>query len=155
MLNAWFVWRWNFVSEITFLWHPRSNYRLVQVLFKTEGWNKITQFKFFFSDRNILKHEFPQRSILGTLLFLVYINDLPLRINSITEPVLLADDTSVIISNWHFRDFSATSNLVLSRKIEWSAANKLVLNLEKTNIMKFKQRICHAVHWPLVIKISI
>ena len=49
---------------------------------------------------------------------------------------IIYDDTSVIISNRNFRDFSSTLNIVLSRMIEWFAANKLVLNLEKTNIMK-------------------
>jgi hypothetical protein len=70
-------------------------------------------------------------------LFLIYINDLPLPINSFAEPILFADDTSVIIYNGNLRDFSSTSNLVLSRMIEWFAANKLVLNMENTNIMKF------------------
>jgi hypothetical protein len=51
------------------------------------------------SDWGILKHGVPQGSILGPLLFLVYINDLPFRINSRAEPILFADDTSVIISN--------------------------------------------------------
>jgi hypothetical protein len=60
-----------------------------------------------------------------------------MRINYFAEPILFADDTSIIISIRNFRDFSTTSNLVLSRVIEWFAANKLVLNLEKTNTMKF------------------
>jgi hypothetical protein len=89
------------------------------------------------SDRGILKHGFHQWSILGPLLFLVYINDLPLQINSLAEPVLFADDTSVIISNGNFIDFSTSANQVLARMMEWFSANKLVLNLEKTNIMKF------------------
>jgi len=74
-------------------------------------------------------------SILGPLLFLVYINDLPMRINSLAEPMLFADDTSVIISNRNFTDFSTSANLVLTRMTEWFSANMLVLNLEKTNIM--------------------
>jgi hypothetical protein len=90
-----------------------------------------------FSDWGILKHGVPQGSILGRLLFLIYINDLPPRINFLAKPTLFADDTSVAISNGNFRDFSATTNLVLSRMIEWFAANKLILNLEKTNIIKF------------------
>ena len=60
-----------------------------------------------------------------------------LQINSCAEPILFADDTSVIISNRNFIDFSTSANLVLVHVIEGFSANMLVLNLEKTNIMKF------------------
>jgi hypothetical protein len=53
------------------------------------------------------------------------------------------------MSNGNFRDFSATSNLVLSRMTEWFAANKLILNLEKTNIMKFVTK--NLPHYALTI----
>ena len=46
-------------------------------------------------------------------------------------------DTSVIIYNGNFIDFSALANQVIARLIEWFSANTLVLNLEKTNIIKF------------------
>jgi hypothetical protein len=104
-------------------------------LYSVTFFPKIVPF-IFFSDWGILKHGVPQGFILGPLLFLVYINDLPPRINSLAEPILFSGDTSVIISNGNFKDFCATSNLVLSRMIEWFAANKLILNLEKTNLMK-------------------
>jgi hypothetical protein len=60
-----------------------------------------------------------------------------LQINSLAEPILFADDTSVITCNGNFIDFSTSANQVLARMIEWFSATKLVLNLEKTNIMKF------------------
>ena len=67
----------------------------------------------------------------------MYINDLPLRINSLSEPLLFADDTSVIISNKNFNDFSLVSNLLHSHMIIQFAANNLVLNLDKMNIVIF------------------
>jgi hypothetical protein len=65
---------------------------------------------------------------------MIYINDLPLTINSVPQPILYAED---IISRRNFEDFCSLSNLVLSHTIRWCAANNLVLNLDKTNIMKF------------------
>jgi hypothetical protein len=78
----------------------------------------------------------PQRAILGPLLFMNYINDLPPTINTIAIPIIFADDTSIIISSKNL-DFCMLSNRVLSLMSKWFAANMLTLNLDKTNIIKF------------------
>jgi hypothetical protein len=70
-------------------------------------------------------------------MFITFINDLPLRINSVSELILFADDNSVIIKSTYFEDLHSVSNLVLSHMIKWSTANNLVLNLYKMNVMKF------------------
>ena len=51
--------------------------------------------------------------------------------------MLFVGDTGIIISRRNFRDFCSVSNLVLSHMIKWFAANNLVLNLDKINVMKF------------------
>ena len=88
----------------------------------------------FFSDWGTLQHGVPQGSVL---LLLICINDLLLRMNSVSEPVLFADDASIIIASKNFKDFCSLSNLVLFHMIKWFAANNLVLNLVKTNVMEF------------------
>ena len=50
---------------------------------------------------------------------------------------LLNFPRSVIISSRNFKDLYSVSNLVLSYIIKWFPANNLVLNFDKTNIMKF------------------
>jgi len=70
-------------------------------------------------------------------LFIIYTKDLPLGRNSISEPILFADDTSVTVPSRNFEDTCSVSNLVLSHMIKWNDGNNLVLNLYKTNRMKF------------------
>ena len=67
---------------------------------------------------------------------IIYLNNLLLRINFVSKPILFADDTSVIISEMRRFLFSVKSSSIC-HIIKWFAANNLVLNLDKTNIMKF------------------
>jgi hypothetical protein len=56
---------------------------------------------------------------------------------SISEPILFTDDASVMIASRNYKNFCSVTNSILSHIIKWFAANKLVLNLDKTNITQF------------------
>jgi hypothetical protein len=88
----------------------------------------------------MIKHGTPQGSILGPLLFITYINDLPPTISTLSEPITFANVTGVMISSKKCDDFNM-SNIALSQMTKWSSANKVALNLDKTNKIKFLQKI--------------
>jgi hypothetical protein len=55
----------------------------------------------------------------------------------LSEHILFADNINVIISVKNVDDFSTISNTVLSHPSKWFTSNELVLNVDKTNIIKF------------------
>ena len=56
----------------------------------------------------------PQGSVLGLLLFLTYVNDLPKTINYKTIPILFADDTSIIVKSLNSKTFKLIWSQLLS-----------------------------------------
>ena len=86
------------------------------------------------SEYKNIKCGVPQGSILGPLLFILYVNDIT-KTTSLFEIILFADDTTLLYSH---PDIATKMNLINTELLEisnWFKANKLLVNATKTNYM--------------------
>ena len=81
----------------------------------------------------------PQGSILGPLLFILYINDL-CNISSVLKFIKLADDTNIFYSNENLNVLFEVMNKELQTLTTWFSMNRLSLNVKKTNYILFSNK---------------
>ena len=78
----------------------------------------------------------PQGSVLGPLLFLLYITDLS-NVCKCTMPLFFADDTNLYINGSNINELESLINSELAEIAKWLKVNKLSLNINKTHYMIF------------------
>ena len=88
------------------------------------------------SDVKELRHGVPQGSVLGPLLFLLYINDLHFAIKH-SNVYHFADDTNLLHINESFKKSQKYLNFDLKYLHKWLLANKISLNCNKTELIFF------------------
>lgn len=91
----------------------------------------------------------PQGSNLGPLLFLLYINDLPNCLKN-SDPALFADDTNLTVHGASASEIELKLEQDLNNVHQWLLANKLTLNVKKTEYMLIgsRQRLSQVITDP-------
>ena len=92
----------------------------------------------YYSEWKPTKQGVPQGSILGPLLFLIYINDLPRHIQPLANIVLFADDTSMIIKSVSHTEFATALQRNITIADKWFKSN--LLNTNKTHLLQFRTK---------------
>ena len=85
----------------------------------------------------------PQESILGPILFILYINDLP-NVSRIIQPIMFADDTTLSTSHFNYGAMVDELNAELEKINLWCVSNRLTLNTKKTELILFTKK-CNTV----------
>ena len=83
-----------------------------------------------------IKQSVPQESALGALLFLLYINDLPLNTHG-ANLVMFADDINVLITDSYVGVLQNKIDRVIAELETWFNRNDFVINVSKTGVMLF------------------
>ena len=73
----------------------------------------------------------------------MYINDFPCIINKVSHTILFADDTNILVSSCNLKELNSKLNLVLCCISKWFQNSHLLLNLNKTHIIKFASTKLH------------
>ena len=100
---------------------------------------QFVQYNNVSSSTNTITCGVPQGSILGSLFFIFYINDLPNDLR-VAELLLFADDTSIYYCHKDPISLINVLNDELRNVACWMKANKLSVNISKTNYVIFKSR---------------
>ena len=94
-----------------------------------------TQFVYYNSTISEVKG-IPQGSIIGPILFIIYLNYFS-RASDILFSILFADDTTVLIEGHSYNNIITILNNELYKIDTWLETNKLTININKTHYMVF------------------
>lgn len=88
----------------------------------------------------------PQGTVLGPLLFILYINDIVTCLDSSTIINLFADDTAITVFGSGVEEVIEKMQAELKSLEEWLSSNNLFVNTQKTKVMLFNKKNCENIN---------
>ena len=128
---------------------------MVLGVFHSSGLNLIFQYvsvNGHTSEQLSIMYGVPQGSVLGPLLFLILINDLP-KVSEFLNFYLFADDTNIYHESSDLLNIQKIVNRELRKVRKWLEANGLALNIDKTNFVLFHSSQCNLTEH-IILKIG-
>ena len=98
------------------------------------------KFREFLSEVSSISSDVPQGSILGPLLFLIYVNDMPMAVKC--NLFLYADDTCLVFPSKNVKDIEKQLNEDFTNIWDWFIDNKLSIHVgeDKTKSIPFASK---------------
>ena len=126
------------LHKISFLGIKGDLYKILDSYLK----NRLQRTKFngLLSSERIITTGVPQGSILGPLLFIIYINDLS-NICDDSNFYFFADDTALTVKSSSVEDLQSKINVLMPKVTKWFNANKLSINTKKTNFQIYSNLV--------------
>ena len=91
------------------------------------------------SEEMCIRSGVPQGSVLGPLLFIIYINDIQ-NCSKLVSLVLFADDTNILYSHECLKILNEIVQNEINKLADWLNVNKLSINIEKTKFILFRSK---------------
>ena len=125
----------NFLIQKLYYMGFRSNFlKLIEsYLYNRQQCVKINN---NYSEFNVIESGIPQGSVLGPLLFILYINDIFFAIKN-CEIICYADDTSLTLCSNSMESLLTKANLIANQVYIWLSSNLLSLNISKSKIIMY------------------
>jgi hypothetical protein len=112
---------------------------MVSKLLNCRDREQIVKFNNILSRKEKIQCGVSQGSVLGPLLFLLYINDI-FNSSKLTSFIIFADDTNLFYSGKNIEQLELVVNNEIKKISEWFKNNQLTLNIKKTNYIVFKSK---------------
>jgi hypothetical protein len=123
-------------TKLLFKSYLQNRYHRIHITNSYSNWNTISEW-------TKIKSGVPQGSILGPLLFLVYINDLPKSVEHKAHPILFSDDTCILHTSPNSIQMQSDLHIVYEQLNKWFKSNLIHLNFDKTYFFQFTNKsIC-------------